>query len=164
MEGFGAGKFGVYQTMLLDAGTYSLTATMASIDLESGQWSGTTSIYASFTGDARPDFPQLASGPGSTHDLLAGSSGWRNLNATFSTPQATNATLYFFIWGSGRFFLQDVSLTQLKCDTAVEDSLSISMADIAPLVYNTPLTFEDTLLCGYCNDTSQLAFNETELW
>jgi hypothetical protein len=164
LQGFGAGKFGVYQTMSLGAGTYSLTATMAAIELESGQWSGTTSIYASFTGAARPDFPLLASGPGSTHDLLAaGSSGWRNLNATFSTPQATNATLYFFIWGSGRFFLEDVSLTQLKCHAAVDDSLSISVADIAPLVFDTPLTYEDTLLCGYCNDTSQPAFNETEL-
>lgn len=164
MEGFGAGKFGVYQTMqLATAGTYSVSAKMASIELEPGQWSGTTSIYASFTGSARPDFPLLATGSGGTHDLLAGSMGWRNLNATFSTPQATNATLYFFIWGSGRFFLEDVSLTQLKCSVAVEDILSISAADIAPLVYNTPLTFEDTLLCGYCSDTSQAAFNNTEL-
>ena len=163
MEGFGAGKFGLYQTVSLKAGTYSLTALMASVELEPGQWSGTTSLYAAFSADARPDFPQLATGPGSTHDLLHGSSGWRRLNATFSTPVSTNMTLYFFIWGSGRFFLEDVSLVQLHCQPSVPDSLAMSVADIAPLHYNVPLTFEDTLMCGYCNDSAHPAFNQTVL-
>lgn len=163
MEGFGAGKFGVYQTVNLGAGSYALSALMASVELEPGQWSGTTSIYASFSGSPRPDFPLLASGPGSTHDLLHGSSGWRRLNASFSTPAATNMTLYFFIWGSGRFFLEDVSLVQLDCKPSAPDRLALSAEDIAPLSYNVPLTYEDTLLCGYCNDTAQPAFNRTEL-
>ena len=148
MQGFGAGKFGVYQTVSLEAGTYSLSALMASVELEPGQWSGTTSLYATFSGSARPDFPQLATGPGSTHDLLHSSSGWRKLNATFSTPVSTNVTLYFFIWGSGRFFLEDVSLVQLQCHPATPDLLTISEDDLAPLDYNVPLTFEDTLMCG----------------
>jgi hypothetical protein len=163
MQGFGAGKFGVYQTVSLAAGTYSLSALMASVELEPGQWSGTSSIYATFSGAARPDFPQLATGPGSTHDLLHSSSGWRKMNATFSTPVSTNMTLYFFIWGSGRFFLEDVSLVQLQCQPSVPDSLTISTDDLAPLDYNVPLTFEDTLMCGYCNDGTHSAFNETEL-
>ena len=115
MQGFGPGKFGVYQTVSLEAGTYSLSGLMASVELEPGQWSGTTSLYASFAG-ARPDFPQLATGPGSTHDLLHGSSGWRKLNASFSTPVATNMTLYFFIWGSGRFFVDTISAKNMQQD------------------------------------------------
>lgn len=156
----GAGKFGLMQENVeLHAGTYSLSAVMAAVDLEAGQWSGTTSLYASFTGQSGPVRPDFT---GSTHDLLSGSSGWRQMNATFSLPTSANATLYFFIWGSGRFFLQDVVLTLLGCHLPAPDNLTIG-AVLATLNYDIPLTFEDTLLCGFCNDTAQPAYNRTEL-
>ena len=147
MQGFGAGKFGLYQRVALQPGTYSLSAMMASVELKPGQWSGTTSIYASFYGErgpVRPDFTGVD--VGSTHDLLSGSSGWRQMNATFSLPAAANATIYFFIWGSGWFFVQDVAIHQLQCHPAAPDDLVIG-DELAPLAYNVPLTFEDTLMC-----------------
>jgi hypothetical protein len=160
VQGFGAGKFGLMQEDIeLQAGTYSLTAVIAAVDLEPGQWSGTTSLYASFVGQSGPVRPDFT---GSTHDLLSGSSGWRQMNATFSLPAAANATLYFFIWGSGRLFVQDVALNKLDCHLPATDNLAIG-TELAALKFDIPLTFEDTLLCGYCNDTAQPAYNQTEL-
>lgn len=130
---------------------------------QTGQWSGTSSLYISFStsaGPARTDFTPSDDTNG-THNLLTGSNGWRILNASFSTPVATNATIYFFVWGPGWFFVDAISLRKVGCAPAAADSLVVGTTE-RPLAFKIPMTYEDALLCGFCNDTQHPQYNTTE--
>ena len=161
IHGLGAaGKFGIYQTVELDAGTFMVSGLAASAELMAGQWSGTSSLYISF-GDSRAVFSPVDDTNG-THNLLSGSSGWRAFNASFSLASPANATVYLFMWGPGWFFMDQLAIRELGCAGETEDSLKVGSV-IRPLAFDIPMTAEDTLLCGYCNDTAQPKYNGTLL-
>ena len=162
LHGLGAGKFGLYQTVALTPGTYAMHGLAASVELVPGQWAGTSSIYMSFEGAARPDFAPSDDTNG-THNLLSGSSaGWRPFNATFSVSAPVNVTVYWFIWGPGWLFVDDVTIEKLDCARPAADSLVVGDV-IRPLNFTVPMTFEDTLLCGYCNDTAYPRYNSSAM-
>lgn len=140
IKGSGPGKIAIFQSIKLPPCTYTLSAMVASNDIVPGQWSQAGALYVSFS-----------DGTNSMNPLLKGSSGWRRMTFTFQVPSALETTIYFFNYGSGELFVDDVSLeAQSPCGSEAKPSFELAATESAPLAYSLPPTVEDRVLEGYC--------------
>jgi hypothetical protein len=141
LQGFGPTKIAIFQKVALVPCSYRLTAAIAGTQLTAGTFGRSAAVYISYEGGQ----PLL-------HHLLRGDSDWRRMDIEFSIGTATTATIYFFNYGSGYFFVDDVHLTAIDGCPMRTGGLHLSTEAIAPLKFVPPLSLEDTLLTGYCTD------------
>jgi cytochrome c peroxidase len=144
IQGYGSAKAAIFQHLTLKAGTYRLTAKVGSVDLKAGLWQLTSLLYIAF--DKQDDL---------SFNLLKGDSDWRQLEAVFNVAEDMNATLYFFNYGPGSFLIDDVSLKTVEACSEPKLENTLSENTLKSLDFNSPVSFEDILLHGYCDDSSQ---------
>lgn len=142
IQGYGESKMAIYQHLNLAAGTYRLRAKIASSQLQPIHSWQSTLLYLSFGNRATI-----------SHQLIAGDNDWRELELIFNVPQADTGTLYFFNYIPGAFFVDDVSLTTVEACANPAESFTLSDTPLKPLQYDPPVTFAETLLYGYCDDS-----------
>jgi hypothetical protein len=143
LQGFGPTKIAIFQKVTLVPCSYRLTAAIAGMQLTAGTFGLSTAVFISY--EARQ--PVL-------HQLLRGDSDWRRMDIEFSVGAATTATIYFFNYGSGYFFVDDVHLTAIDGCPMRATGLHLSVEPIAPLKFAPPISLVDTLLMGYCTNPS----------
>ena len=144
--GTGPGKVAIHQTVSLPPGRYRLEAWVASMELQPGLYNQTSTFYLSGHAEAPLNVP-----------LLAGDSGWRPFQAVFevapdptAAPDAPRDVIaYFFLYGAGAFFVDDVTLTPLSPCEALNPGTTLGDVTTA-LTAQMPARPEDDLLCGYC--------------
>jgi cytochrome c peroxidase len=144
IQGYGPAKAAIFQHLTLKAGTYRLTAKVGSVDLKAGLWQLTSLLYIAF--DKQDDL---------SFNLLKDDSDWRQLEAVFNVAEDMNATLYFFNYGPGSFLIDDVSLKTVEACSEPKLENTLSENTLKSLDFNSPVSFEDILLHGYCDDSSQ---------
>jgi hypothetical protein len=165
LHGYGTGKYALIQTLALtEPGRYTLQAVVAVCDAtQQGLYKdiGRFTLYAAFadpTGAAvRTAIGDLQLLPSIEQDVNTdGKVGWRRLTANFSLPAAANMTLYFRVWASGWFLVDDVSVRLNRCAPYdnLTDAITIGNRTLEPLNFTPPMVFEDLLLCGYCTAAS----------
>jgi hypothetical protein len=143
IQGYGPAKAAIYQNLSLPVGTYRLRAKLASADLREGLWGQTSLLYLEFA--SRETISQT---------LLEGDNDWRQMELVFRVPEADQVTLYFFNYGPGSLFVDDVSLSLVEACAQPEEGFSLGETSLKPLDYNPPVSFEEILLHGYCDDES----------
>lgn len=141
IEGNGPGKQAIFQQLPLGACGYRLSAQVAGRGLRPNRWNQGAAIYLDLG-----DQPQLL------QDLaLTGDSDWRSVTLDVAVPRATAATVYFFNYGSGGFFVDDVVLTPQPDCRAPTSGFRLGEPATKPLAYRRPVTAEDLALRGYCD-------------
>jgi len=143
LQGFGPAKIAIFQKVDLAPCSYRLTAAVAGVDLSPGIYNQSAMLHIA-----------MGSGQAFTHQILSGNSGWRVLNLEFTVPTHASATIYFFNYGSGYFFVDDVSLVAIDGCPARATTFKLSSSPIAPLNFEPPPTAGDALLAGYCTDAA----------
>jgi hypothetical protein len=138
--GDGPGKAALFQRRPLEPGRYRLSARVAAAELRPGLWSQTSSLYLSGHGPVALNEP-----------LVAGDTGWRPVELVFDVAPdyGPGVIVYFFGWGPGALYVDDVTLTRSGDCAPAALGLTIG-AEIAPLTAALPATPGDDLLCGYC--------------
>ena len=143
LQGFGPAKIAIFQKVDLAPCSYRLTAAVAGVDLTPGIYNQSAMLHIA-----------MESGQAITHQILSGNSGWRVLNLEFTVPTQASATIYFFNYGSGYFFVDDVSLVAIDGCPARTTTFKLSSSPVAPLNFQPPPTAGDTLLASYCTDAA----------
>ena len=139
IRGDGPSKQAIFQDVILPACTYRLSALVAGQDLRANHWKQSAALYVSF--DHQDDiFEELFEG---THD-------WRRVTLEFTLKKRSRATVYFFNYGSGAFFVDKIRLQALKGCHGAKRRLTIGKHSLARLNYTPPLTRCDLALEGYC--------------
>ncbi len=139
IRGTNPGKIAIFQEVTLRACSYRLTAMVAGHDLVAGSNKRSATLHIAF-----------ANGTYQTQSLFDGGSAWRSMSYSFKVPADGKAIIYFFNYGSGAFFVDDVRLdAEVPC-TSTPAGLSLAKDVSAPLNYSAPLAPVDRLLAGYC--------------
>lgn len=138
IEGTGPGKIGLFQAVTLEACSYRLSAMAAGSELVPGTWQMSAHLVVALGDGANLQFP-----------VLTGDTGWRPMELTFSVAAKQSVTIYFFNYGAGSFFVDDVRLSRDPSCAPSQPQFSIGR-DAAALNFRPPLKDEDRLLAGYC--------------
>jgi len=135
----GVAKLGLFQEVKLKPCTYFLKAMLAGSQLRKGKWGKGASVYIALgkRGAIHFDFPK-------------GDSDWRRLEIVFHVPEPTQAIVYFFTYGAGHFFVDDVSLVAAPSCAPRKDAIRLEETSAAPLKFDPPVELADTVLAGYC--------------
>lgn len=142
VQGGTAGKAALFQQVDLPAGTWRLTAAVAGRELVAGKWNQTASIHVAPEGGEAVDLP-----------LFTGDSDWRRAEVVFRLPKRTPTVIYFFGWGPGSLLVDDVALQRVEtCAEQARPMAALGAEVVGPLRFEIPVTAEDLLLCGYCQD------------
>lgn len=139
IQGNGPGKVGLFQAVSLPPCTYRLSAMVAGYDLAPGTWGLSAQLHLAFDDNTSAN-----------HPVLTGDSGWRRMNVRFAISAAKKVTIYFFNYGSGGFFVDDVRLERDAHCGVIPVGFQIDTAVATPLSHSPPLTAGDRLLAGFC--------------
>ena len=138
--GQGPGKAAFYQRIQLTPGRWRLTAKVASAELQRGTFNLASSFYLSGHAPTPLNIP-----------LVSGDSGWRPFEVVFEVEAGapTEVIAYFFAWGAGALFVDDVTLSaEPPC---AQSALGATVGEVElPLDAALPARPEDDLLCPYC--------------
>jgi hypothetical protein len=140
IENVGPSKQAIFQRLQLSACSYRLTAAIASYGLEAGSWQQTTSLVVIF-----------ADRSSETRTLIKGDTDWRTIELIFNVPVQQEVIIYFFNYGSGRFFVDDVDLTTIADCTKKQSTFILAEQSAKKLVFEPPLGPEDYVMAGYCS-------------
>lgn len=139
IENIGPAKQAIFQRKQLQSCAYQLTAAVASHGLEPGLWQQTTSVVIIFADQSSV-----------THPLLKGDNDWRELEVTFYVPTPQEVIIYFFNYGSGRLFVDEVSLTEAADCSKRQSTFALANQAKKKLSFSPPIGPEDFVMAGYC--------------
>ncbi len=141
LQGLGTSKSAIRQTLTLSPGRYRLSARVASWDLRPGEYDRTSLLYVSGTGGADLSLP-----------LVGGDSDWTTAELILTLTETRGVSFYFFNYGSGYLWVDDVRLQTLEPCAADADNGRLAGPTGDPLDFLPPVTASDLLLAGYCPD------------
>jgi MYXO-CTERM domain-containing protein len=138
--GDGPGKAALRQGFALAPGRYRLQARVASAELRPGLYDQTSTLYLS--GHAAAPLSRA---------LVAGDSGWRTATLVFDVEPGFGdaVTAYFFGWGPGALYVDDLHLAALPACDDTAPGFTLGPVE-APLTAQLPASPSDDLLCAYC--------------
>ncbi len=141
LTGYSAGKIGILsQTIELDPGTYRLSAMIGTRDVHPGLWDRTTALYAEF-GD----------GTNILDNLVEGDNDWLPVQRIYTISSPTTIEVIFFLYGTGHFWVDSVSLQRLETGSIEGPGLTIGQP-LAPIDFQPTVSEHDTILCAFCED------------
>ena len=141
LEAAAPGKAAIHQKLTLPAGRHRLSALVAAHGLTAGKDRLTARLHVELAG-SRAVFVAIPEG-----DL-----DWTQAEAVFDLEVETAATVYVFLYGSGRLWVDDLRIAPLDPATPAQPGARIAAAPLEPLRFDPPLTPEDLLLEPYCDD------------
>jgi hypothetical protein len=134
-------KLGLFQEISFEACSYKMSALIATFEARG-------SSEGNHIGELHIAFSTRA---GYSARRLQSDGAWKRLEATFTLAKAEKTHFYFFMYGDGRFFVDDVKLEKLPGCPQVADATLISETPVAPLVFDPPADANDFVLAGYCD-------------
>jgi len=137
----GPAKAAIFQKLRLRACGYRLTGAVGASVLAPGVFNLTSTLHIAIEGQGE-----------TSHALVAGTTDWRRFELIFNVKTDSSAIIYFFNYGSGRLFVDDVRLVAIDGCRQLTDSFKLETKSSAPLRFEPKITFNDTLLLGYCGD------------
>lgn len=141
VEGDGAGRAGIFQTLRLPAGTYRLEGTVGAQRLGRDVFGQSSAVFVDVVG-AEPIFEAL----------VADDTGWSPFTLQFSLAEASDVVLYFLGYGPGRLWVDDVFLGDVGgCAAPVEPTLALQPGARGPVGAAVPPRPEDAVMCGLCD-------------
>jgi hypothetical protein len=129
IEGSNPGKIAIFQTLQLTACTYRLSAMVAGADLAKGSNGRAAALYVA-----------QADGTNEMFAIFDGTTGWRQLSHSFKVPANQQVIIYFYNFGSGAFFVDDVRLEAQEPCASAASGFRVATNDVAPLTYKPPAT------------------------
>ena len=146
LTGLGRNKSAVFQNILLTPGRWRLAFTVAAWDLHPGLYKRTGLLHMNLPGHKPLELR-----------LAEGDQGWTRGEALISLTEPIEATLYFFIYGPGSLWVDEVSITPLPdCDSRPDGATMAGQA-LEPLSFTPPAQPSDLVLAGYCDDPGMAA-------
>ena len=149
LQTFGTGKSAFFQTVSLQPGRYRFSAKVASWDMRPGTYNLAGQLYIALPGQAAISVP-----------AAMGDQDWTTLSGVFDLKQAGDATVYFFVYGTGYLWADDVSLTLLEPCATDTNGFALDSKPMQTLGFTPTVTEDDLLLYGYCTDTT---FSQTPI-
>jgi parallel beta-helix repeat protein len=146
LQGLGTNKAAIRQTLTLPPGRYRLSARVASWDLKPGEYNQTSLLY--LTGVGASDL---------SLKLVSGDRDWSVAQQVFTLTQTRSVTLYFFIYGPGYLWVDDVRLQTLEPCASDPDGGTLLGPTGDALGFLPPVTVADRVLQGYCGDPGMAA-------
>jgi hypothetical protein len=140
IDNAGPSKQAIFQRLDLPACTYRLTGAVATYGLEPGQWQQSTAVVI-IGADASSN---------RSYPLLKGDTDWRRFELNFTLTAKQEIHLYFFNYGSGRFFVDDVKLVATEGCSREGERFTFASSFAKPLGFDPPPAPEDFALAGYC--------------
>lgn len=143
IQGSGPGKIAIFQEVKdADACSYHLTAKIAGAEITPGTYDKGAVVYVEIPGRN----PVLS-------DLFSTDTDWREMDLTFNVPSKGAFTVYFFNYGSGLFFVDDVKLEPIAGCSQAADEQAVLSEVVQKLAYSPPVDANDLVLAGYCKDS-----------
>lgn len=149
LQTFGTGKSAFLQKVTLQPGRYRFSAKVASWDLRPGTYNLAGQLYIALPGQDAISVP-----------AASGDQDWTQLSGVFDLKQAGDATVYFFVYGTGYLWADDVSLTLLEPCATDANGFALDSKPMQTLGFTPTVTEDDLLLYGYCTDTT---FSQTPI-
>ena len=143
LQNFGASKSAIFQTVKLQPGRYRFSAKVASWDLRAGIYGLTGRLHIALPGQ---DPVSL--------EIAHGDQDWTQVEGVFDLKQAGDVVVYFFNYGSGYLWADDASLKRLEPCATDNTGFTLHSTPLQTLGFTPPITEDDLLLYGYCNDAT----------
>ena len=140
IEGSGPSKQAIFQKVRLPACHYRLSAIVAGSYLRPNQWQQSAAIYISLEGQETI-----------FQEIFSGNQDWKKISLTFEVKSSTKGHVYFFNYGGGALFVDQISLQNTKNCAGPKLKFTVAKKPIAKLNYQPPLKRADLALLGYCS-------------
>lgn len=141
LQGLEIGKAAIFQSFNLPAGRYRLTGKVASWDLRSGQYNRTSLLHLAPHDQAAIEY-----------NLVGGDNDWTEIDLVFTVDNSGEALVYFFIYGPGFFWVDDLELFSLEPCATDADGFALGGSPVETLDFVPEVTASDLVLEGYCDD------------
>ncbi len=141
VEGDGAGRAGIFQTLRLPAGTYRFEGTVGAQRLGRDVFGQSSAVFVDVVGAAPIVEP-----------LIGEDTGWSPFTLEFSLAEEADVVLYVLAYGPGRLWVDDLALTSVgDCAAPVPATLEVQPGARGPVGAAVPPRPEDAVMCGLCD-------------